>query len=324
MVGSHSGSLRVLVTGASGFVGKAIAQHLRAVGHSVVGTVNSRKGGPEDVVVDARQRAAFDAIAAGRFDVVVHSAGVVNTKYFDSYMRLVNVDGTAHALEFARARGATHFVHIGSIAAYGVRSMGEERDEATPLSSSRVHPGETDYLRTKAAAERLVAASGLPFTTLRLPVVIGPGSTFSGPALGPILAGGSAPFVGRNDRRVSVTCLGNVGPIVESMIAHGPAGRSFNACDHHMPWKDFVTLYASELGIPIEWRRYSYATMALRARQAYWIWFVMAGLRGSHFPTAALDAARPFVRRQSLVEAVNQEIAAARSTHADHSRERTS
>jgi nucleoside-diphosphate-sugar epimerase len=304
-----SGSLRVLVTGASGFVGKAIAQHLRALGHSVVGTVNSRKGDPDDVVVDVRQRAAFDAIPAGRFDVVVHSAGVVNTKFFDPNMRLVNVGGTSHALDFARARGATHFVHIGSIAAYGVRSIGENRDEATPLSSWRLHPGETDYLRTKARSERLVAAAGLPFTTLRLSVVLGAGSTFSGPAMAPILESGSAPYVGRNDRRVSVTCLGNVGPMVESVIAHGPAGRSFNACDHHLPWKDIVATYASELGTPIEWRRYSYATMALRTRQTYWIWFVMNGLLGAHFPSAALDAARPFVRRQSLAEAVREELA---------------
>jgi nucleoside-diphosphate-sugar epimerase len=304
-----SGSLRVLVTGASGFVGKAIAQHLRALGHSVVGTVNSRKGEPDDVVVDVRQRAAFDGIPAGRFDVVVHSAGVVNTKFFDPNMRLVNVDGTSHALDFAHARGATHFVHIGSIGAYGVRSIGEERDEDTPLSTWRLHPGETDYLRTKARSERLVAASGIPFTTLRLSVVLGGGSSFSGPAMAPILASGSAPYVSRNDRRVSVTCLGNVGPMVESVIAHGPAGRSFNACDQHMAWKDIVAIYASELGTPIEWRRYSYAALALRTRQTYWMWFVMNGLLGAHFPTAALDAARPFVRRQSLAEAVREELA---------------
>jgi nucleoside-diphosphate-sugar epimerase len=324
MSGSQSGSLRILVTGASGFVGKAIAQHLRAVGHSVVGTVNSRKGGADDVVVDVRQRATFETIPAGRFDVVVHSAAVVSTKPFDAYMRRVNIDGTTHALDFARARGATHFVHIGSIGAYGVRSFGEERDESTPLTSSRLHPAETDYLRSKAAAERLVAASGVPFTTLRLPVVVGSGSTFTAPAMLPILERGSAPYVSRNDRRVSVICVGNMGPLVESVIAHGPAGRSFNACDHHMQWKDIVAIYAAELGTPLEWRRYSYAAMALRARQAYWIWFVMAGLRGSHFPTAALEAARPFVRRQSLVEAVNQEVAAARSTHVEHSSERTS
>jgi nucleoside-diphosphate-sugar epimerase len=313
MSGSHSASLRILVTGASGFVGKAIARHLRAIGHSVVGTVNSRKGGPDDVVVDVRRREAFDAIPAGRFDVVVHSAGVVNTKPFDAYMRSVNIGGTIHALDFARARGATHFVHVGSIAAYGTRAFGEERDETTPLTTSRWHPAETDYLRSKAAAERLVAASGLPFTTLRVPVVVGFGSTFFAPAIMPILARGSAPYVSRNDRRVSVMCVGNVGPMVESMIAHGPAGRSFNACDHHMQWKDIVAIYAAELGIPLEWRRYSYATLALRARQAYWMWFVMNGLRGAHFPTAAIEAERPFVRRQSLAEAVREEIAGARS-----------
>jgi hypothetical protein len=146
-----------------------------------------------------------------------------------------------------------------------------------------------------------------------VPVVVGPGSTFCAPAIMPILASGQAPYVSRNDRRVSVMCLGNIGPMVESLIAHGPAGRSFNACDHHMQWKDIVAIYAAELGTPLDWRRCSYVTMALRARQPYWMWFVMNGFRGAHFPTAAIEAARPFVRRQSLAEAVREEIAGARA-----------
>lgn len=303
--------MRILITGTSGFVGGAVARHLRSLGHEVVGTVNSRPGHASDVVVDVRERAAFDAIPEGPFDVVIHSAALMGPERFDARTRAVNIDGTTHALEFARRRGVRHFVQISTIAAYGLRCVGEERVESTALSTSRFHPFETEYMRSKAEAERLVERSALPFTTLRLPVVVGAGSTFAAPAILPILRGGVAPYFRRNDRRVSVVCIENVGPMVESVLAHGPAARAYNACDHHLPWNALVELYARSLGVPLRWERRPALDLLLRSGDPYFMFFLTNGQMGAHFPSAALEAERPFVRRQTLESAVEEEVRAA-------------
>ena len=139
---------KILVTGASGFVGRAIADDLRTRGHTVVGTVHSRPGHADDVVVDVRDPDAFGAIAPGDFDVLVHSAGLIGPQRFDRRTRAVNIDGAVNALAFARRRRVSHFVQISTIAAYGMRCVGADRVESTPLSSFRWNPMETEYMRS--------------------------------------------------------------------------------------------------------------------------------------------------------------------------------
>ena len=302
---------RILVTGASGFVGGAYTRHLRALGHDVIGTVNSRRGHEDDVVVDVRTSAAFDVIPAGTFDVVIHAAALLGPERFSANTRKVNIVGTENALRFARERGATHFVQVSTIAAYGLRCVGENRDEQhTPITTSRWNPGETEYMRSKAEAERIVAAAGIPFTTLRLPVVIGAGSSFSAPAILGQLAKGIAPFTRTNARRVSVVCIGNVGPMMESVIEHGPAGRAFNTCDHHIAWRDLVEIYAAALGKPAPWVRRPLTDMLTHLSDPYYMFWLSNGMMGAHFPSDLFDAERPWTRRETLEEAVAAEVAA--------------
>jgi nucleoside-diphosphate-sugar epimerase len=303
-----NGKLRVLVTGASGFVGGALARHLRGQGHDVVGTVSSRPGAPEDVRVDIRDRRAFDALPGGTFDVVVHAAALIGPERFDRRTREVNIDGTRHALDFAREREVRHFVQVSSIAAYGLRCVGEARDERTALSTSRFHPFETEYMRSKATAERLVARSGLPYTTLRLPVVVGAGSSFAAPAILGHLHARIAPYVKRRDARVSVVCEGNLGPMLDAVLAEGPAQRAFNACDHHLAWNELVEQYASALGMPVPWTKRPPTDFVLRASDPYAMFWLSNGLLGAHFPSDAFEASRPWTPRQTLEQAVRDEV----------------
>lgn len=304
---------RVLITGTSGFVGGACATHLRELGHEVVGTVNSRPGHPGDFVVDVRDPRSWAKLPSGTFDVVVHSAALMGPQRFDRPTRDVNIGGTDNAIAFARERGVTHFVQVSTIAAYGLRCVGENRDEAsTALSTSRFHPGETEYMRSKAEAERHVEASGLPFTTLRLPVVLGRGSSFAAPAIMGQLSQGRAPYTQSKSHRVSVVCIGNVGPMLESVLEHGPAMRAFNACDHHLRWSDLVAKYGEALGVPVPWQERPLSDFLLKSSDPYVMFWLSNGMIGSHFPSDALEAARPWVNRQTVDEAVRDEVAAYR------------
>jgi GDP-4-dehydro-6-deoxy-D-mannose reductase len=141
--------VRVFVTGASGFVGRHLAPHLRARGHEVVAT------DLELDVSDAAAVARFVARAAP--DAIVHLAGVSSVtaaRQDPGLAYRVNFLG-AHALLEATLRHAprARVLLVGSGEAYGLAAPG-----APPFTeASPFRPG-SPYSRTKAAADLLGAS----------------------------------------------------------------------------------------------------------------------------------------------------------------------
>lgn len=165
----------VLVTGASGYLGGAVAAALVAAGHDVR-TLQRRSSGVPGVTdvlgtvtdADARRRALEGA------DAVVHLAAKVTFTGDPADFVAVNVEGTRHLLADARAAGATRFVFVSSpsVAHTGSSIMG---DGAAPAEPERARG---DYARTKAAAELLALAADAPgfaVTAVRPHIVWGPG-----------------------------------------------------------------------------------------------------------------------------------------------------
>jgi nucleoside-diphosphate-sugar epimerase len=179
--------VRVLVTGATGFVGRAVVAALVAAGDEVHAAV---RGATRDAVADAGNDAAPPfppgvimvrhgdlaepvdwAPLLADIDGVVHLAGIAHAGpgiAEDRYDR-VNHRATAALAGAARTAGVARFVFISSIRA----QTGPAADHAV---SERDEPRPTDpYGRSKLAAERAVARSGVPFTILRPVLVYGPG-----------------------------------------------------------------------------------------------------------------------------------------------------
>lgn len=155
--------MRVLVTGASGFVGSHVARLACARGDAVRCLVRAgsdraplRDLEAEIAVGDLADRASLAAAAAG-VDAIVHCAATTSETSPDlAASRRTNVVGTRNLLEAAAAGGAPRVVFISS-------------QSATPRNTGA-------YGRTKLEAEQVVAASGLPWTTLRPSTVYGPGA----------------------------------------------------------------------------------------------------------------------------------------------------
>jgi dihydroflavonol-4-reductase len=173
---------RVLVTGASGFVGSAVTRRLVEAGFAVRALLRSKSprahlaGLDLDVVEgDLRDRSSLECATAG-MRYVFHVAADYRLWARDpSEIYAANVDGTRNLMEAAMRAGVERVVYTSSVATLGLRPDGTAADESAPLAEEQ---GIGAYKRSKIAAERLVEAM---VAERRLPAVIVNPSTPIGP-----------------------------------------------------------------------------------------------------------------------------------------------
>jgi len=169
--------VKVLVTGASGFLGQATAAAVRDAGHEVRTFQRRPSGvaGVQDVAGTMTDDAAL-ARAVDGVEAVVHLAAKVSLAGDPADFARVNVDGTRSLLRAARAAGVARFVFVSSpsVAHTGSSLVGAD---AGPAEPSRARG---DYARTKAAAELLALDADAPdfaVVAVRPHLVWGPGDT---------------------------------------------------------------------------------------------------------------------------------------------------
>lgn len=170
----------VLVTGANGFLGRAVSARFREHPGAVRLAVRTRAGSNEATVAIGDIHGATDWRAALEgVDVVVHLAArvhVMRDAHADPLgaFRHVNVDGTRQLAEQAAAAGVRRLVFVSSIKVNGERT----RLGAPFRPDDPAHP-QGPYAQSKLEAERALsdvsAASGLEVTTVRAPLIYGPG-----------------------------------------------------------------------------------------------------------------------------------------------------
>ncbi len=172
--GGSVARMRVFLTGASGFIGKALAARFTATGAEVRGVDLVADPAARVVAGDVSEPGAWQAHAEGS-DLVVHTAAVVSLRLRDpGEVWRVNVLGTEHALQAAERAGAARFLHFSSVTVFGTE-FPDQVDERHP-----VRPTGIPYPDTKIASEQVVLQAHLdgrvPVTIVRPGDVYGPGS----------------------------------------------------------------------------------------------------------------------------------------------------
>ena len=150
----------IALTGATGFVGRHVADALIARGHAVRALARHPERaarlaarGAQIVSGDLSDADALRALAGGA-DVLVHLVGII-VETGAATFAAVHVEGTRAALAAARAAGVRRVVHMSAVGA-------------------RNDPTATRYHRTKWQAEQLVRESRLPHVIFRPSLVNGP------------------------------------------------------------------------------------------------------------------------------------------------------
>jgi nucleoside-diphosphate-sugar epimerase len=164
---------RVCITGASGFIGRRLAEQWREQGADVTGVDRVADPGQGVIEGDVSRPGPWQRAAEG-CDALVHTAALVGMPTDVSAFWDVNVRGTRVALEAARDAGCKRFVHLSSVVTFGL-DFPDGVDERWPVRTTGVA-----YVDTKVAAEQVVlqahAAGEMSVTVIRPGDVYGPGS----------------------------------------------------------------------------------------------------------------------------------------------------
>ncbi|HZT75075.1 MAG TPA: NAD-dependent epimerase/dehydratase family protein [Vicinamibacterales bacterium] len=173
--------MRVLVTGGTGYLGRAIVRALAAAGHTLVvfGRTATRSGLPGSLVDgDVRDAAAVDRAAAG-CDAISHNAALVSIwRRRAQDFNEVNVGGLRHVVAAAARHGVRRIVYTSSFLAL------PPRDRPDTIAAN-------DYQRTKVLADRAADAAirdGAPLVRVYPGVIYGPGTFSEGNLVGRLIA----------------------------------------------------------------------------------------------------------------------------------------
>ncbi len=250
--------MRVLVTGASGLLGGAVARGLVEAGHTVRTMQRGPSGvdGAADLLGSITDPAAVDAAADG-MHAIVHLAAKVSLSGELADFEAVNVAGTESLLRAAGVAGVGRFVMVSSpsVAHSGAAIAGEDARPADPQTAHG------HYARTKARGELLALAADSPslaVVAVRPHLVWGPGDTQLVARIVERAKAGRLPLLGHGAALIDSTYIDNAASGIIAALDRAPEvhGRSYVITNGEpRPVADVIAGICAAAGVPApRWR----------------------------------------------------------------------
>lgn len=258
--------VKVLITGATGFLGGRVARRYAEAGADVLGSGRNAEAGAlleKDGIAFAKvplsDKGAVRAACIGR-DLVVHCAALSSPWGTAAAFETANVVGTENVIAGCEEHTVARLVHISTPSLYMSR-----KDRFAVREDDPLPPPINEYARTKRIAEeRIDEASrrGLSVVTLRPRALFGPGDTVIFPRIARALREKRLPVIGRGDSIVDMTYIENV---VDAVLAaasapESAAGKKYNITNGEPVrlWEVIATL-AAAMDVPLPTKRLPFA-----------------------------------------------------------------
>ncbi len=249
--------MKILVTGADGFVGSNLVRELLKRNHEVVAFIQkglnpvTLEGLPisfcyGDLLDPDSIRAAMQGCEG-----LVHSAAHLGVwPYYSEIQRKVNVDGTRHVMDLALELSVQRIVFVGTANSYGYGNRQSPGDETRPYNSGHYGLG---YMDTKREAQdlvlKMVKEQGLPAAIVNPTFMFGPFATRTGANLmiDNILHGKLAGYTpgGRNYVAVKDVCVG-----IANALERATPGACYLLGNQNLNYREIFNLIAEVLNVP--------------------------------------------------------------------------
>jgi len=246
----------VLLTGASGFIGQWLAQHLQKKDYRLLlGNRECREqsgisGRSQHVLFDLEDEKSITTALKNSPDVVIHLAGLAHNHSRDKEkIYRVNAEGTERLAKIANNAGVKLFIYISTIKVHGKLSYDRPFTEYSPISA------EDDYALSKLKAEQALRdmcdAGEMQYIVLRPPLVYGPGVKANFMRLLTLIDKNTPlPLAGFNNCR-SYIYVENLCHIIERLIHRDSCkNQVYLVKDFDLSTKDLVSEIALAFGKP--------------------------------------------------------------------------
>jgi nucleoside-diphosphate-sugar epimerase len=237
--------VKVLVTGASGFIGRAVCPELLERGHEVVALVRrlgTQPNGTTAVEGDLTDADSLkSALTQAKPDCVAHLAAEIGSQRDTSKIEAVNIQGMRRLIDACREAGSPRVVFVSTVVTGDPK--GDLLEEDKPL------PVETPYGRSKQEGERMLRESGLTHAVIRPGHVYGPGGWYAKEIVARLRQPGRFVVVGRGDNWWDMVRVEDVAAAIADAAERAPNGAVYHVADDEpITMYDFVSLTAEALG----------------------------------------------------------------------------
>lgn len=265
---------KIIVTGATGFLGKKVVHALKKKKYSPIALGRNRLIGEQYtqadipfISVDLTNREETIEAFDGGVDYVIHCAGLSSVWGPKSAFIEANVVAVKNVIEACQMHYIKRLVHISTPSLYFDFQDKYDLNESDSFSKKFVN----DYASSKKAGEDLIQNAfyqGLPTVTLRPRGIFGPGDTSIFPRILSAMEKRMLPLINEGNALMDITYIDNVvDAIVLAIEAKHVEGQTYNITnDEPKAFIELLRLLSDKLQIPLKTRNVSFNTAYYSAK----------------------------------------------------------